>query len=126
MDAYLALLGKDLRVELRTLRSLPAMALFAVTTFVLFRFALDRTELEGGLAAGVVLVTVLFAVPWRPALAGSAARILRARPRGARPLPRPRDRHRRRRFFCRFRRTGARGSVRLRAHERAWAARSPD
>ena len=48
-DAYLALLGKDLRVELRTLRSLPAMALFAVTTFVIFRFGLDRTELEGGL-----------------------------------------------------------------------------
>lgn len=61
MDAYLALLGKDLRVELRTLRSLPAMALFAVTTFVIFRFALDRTELEGGLAAGVLITTLLFA-----------------------------------------------------------------
>ena len=60
-DAYLALLGKDLRVELRTLRSLPAMALFAVTTFVIFRFGLDRTELEGGLAAGVLVVTLLFA-----------------------------------------------------------------
>ena len=46
MDAYRALLGKDLRVELRTLRSLPAMALFSVTTFVIFRFALDRTKLE--------------------------------------------------------------------------------
>ena len=61
MEAYRALLGKDLRVELRTLRSLPAMALFAVTTFVIFRFALDRTELEGGLAAGVLVVTLLFA-----------------------------------------------------------------
>lgn len=61
MDAYLALLGKDLRVELRTLRSLPAMALFAVTTFVIFRFGLDRTELEGGLAAGVLVATLLFA-----------------------------------------------------------------
>jgi heme exporter protein B len=61
MDAYRALLGKDLRVELRTLRSVPAMALFAVTTFVIFRFALDRTELEGGLAAGVLVVTLLFA-----------------------------------------------------------------
>ena len=60
-DAYLALLGKDLRVELRTLRSLPAMALFAVTTFVIFRFGLDRTELEGGLAAGVLVTTLLFA-----------------------------------------------------------------
>ena len=61
MDAYRALLGKDLRVELRTLRSLPAMALFAVTTFVIFRFGLDRTELEGGLAAGVLVATLLFA-----------------------------------------------------------------
>ena len=61
MEAYRALLGKDLRVELRTLRSLPAMALFAVTTFVIFRFGLDRTELEGGLAAGVLVATLLFA-----------------------------------------------------------------
>ena len=61
MDAYLALLGKDLTVELRTLRSLPAMALFAVTTFVIFRFGLDRTGLEGGLAAGVLVATLLFA-----------------------------------------------------------------
>jgi heme exporter protein B len=61
MGAFGALLGKDLRVELRTLRSLPAMALFAVTTFVVFRFGLDRTGLEGGLAAGVLVVTLLFA-----------------------------------------------------------------
>ena len=61
MDAFRAILGKDLRVELRTLQSLPAMALFAVTTFVIFRFGLDRTSLEGSLAAGVLLVTFLFA-----------------------------------------------------------------
>jgi len=61
LDGYRALLGKDLRVELRTLRSLPAMALFAVTTFVIFRFALDRTELEGELAAGVLVTTLMFA-----------------------------------------------------------------
>jgi heme exporter protein B len=61
MDAFAALLAKDLRVELRTLRSLPAMGLFAVTTFVIFRFGLDRTGLEGGLAAGVLVVTLLFA-----------------------------------------------------------------
>ena len=61
MSAYRALLGKDLRVELRTLRSLPAMGLFAVTTFVIFRFGLDRTGLEGGLAAGVLVATLLFA-----------------------------------------------------------------
>lgn len=61
MNAFRAVLAKDLRVELRTLQSLPAMALFAVTTFVVFRFGLDRTSLEGSLAAGVLLVTVLFA-----------------------------------------------------------------
>jgi len=61
MDAYLALLEKDLRVELRTLRSLPAMILFAVTIFVVFRFGIDRTALEGELAAGVLVVTLLFA-----------------------------------------------------------------
>lgn len=55
------ILAKDLRVELRTLQSVPAMVLFAVTTFVLFRFGLDRTALAGSLAAGVLLATVLFA-----------------------------------------------------------------
>jgi heme exporter protein B len=61
MSAYRAILAKDLRIELRTLRSLPAMALFATTVFVIFRFALDRTALEGDLAAGVLVTTVLFA-----------------------------------------------------------------
>src|SRR5665811_1713413 len=42
-------------------RSLPAMALFAVTTFVIFRFGLDRTSLSGSLAAGVLWATLLFA-----------------------------------------------------------------
>ena len=60
-EAFAAILGKDLRSELRTLRSLPAMALFAVTTFVIFRFALDRTSLGGSLAAGVLWTTLLFA-----------------------------------------------------------------
>jgi heme exporter protein B len=59
--AFAAILAKDLRIELRTLRSVPAMALFAITTFVLFRFALDRTTLEGDLAAGVLVATLLFA-----------------------------------------------------------------
>jgi heme exporter protein B len=59
--AYAAILGKDLRTELRTLQSLPAMALFAVTTFVIFRFGLDRTSLSGDLAAGVLWATLLFA-----------------------------------------------------------------
>jgi heme exporter protein B len=61
LRAFKAILAKDLRVELRTLQSVPAMALFAVTTFVLFRFGLDRTALSGSLAAGVLLATVLFA-----------------------------------------------------------------
>jgi heme exporter protein B len=60
-DACAVILTKDLRVELRTLQSVPAMALFAVTSFVIFRFALDRTSLEGSLAAGVLLTTLLFA-----------------------------------------------------------------
>lgn len=59
--AFAAILAKDLRSELRTLQSLPAMALFAVTTFVIFRFGLDRTSLSGDLAAGVLWATLLFA-----------------------------------------------------------------
>lgn len=60
-QAFAAILGKDLRSELRTLQSLPAMALFAVTAFVIFRFGLDRTELSGSLGAGVLWATLLFA-----------------------------------------------------------------
>ena len=59
--AFRTILGKDLRTELRTLQSLPAMALFAVTTFVIFRFGLDRTALSGSLASGVLWATLLFA-----------------------------------------------------------------
>ena len=59
--AFAAILAKDLRAELRTLQSLPAMALFATTTFVIFRFALDRTSLSGSLASGVLWATLLFA-----------------------------------------------------------------
>ncbi len=59
--AFAAILAKDLRSELRTLQSLPAMALFAVTSFVIFRFGLDRTSLSGSLAAGVLWATLLFA-----------------------------------------------------------------
>ncbi len=61
MRAAAAIARKDLLVELRTKESVPAMALFAVTTFVVFHFALDRDTLEGGLAAGVLWVTLLFA-----------------------------------------------------------------
>jgi heme exporter protein B len=56
-----ALLRKELRVELRTLESVPAMSLFALTTFVVFHFALNRGSVEGDLAAGILWVTLLFA-----------------------------------------------------------------
>lgn len=59
--AAATILGKDLRVELRTLQSIPAMVLFSTTIYVIFRFGLDRTRLQGALAAGVLLVTILFA-----------------------------------------------------------------
>lgn len=59
--AFAAILAKDLRTELRTLQSLPAMALFAVTAFIVFRFGLDRTSLSGSLASGVLWATLLFA-----------------------------------------------------------------
>ena len=61
MRAVTAILRKDLVVELRTKESVPSMALFAVTTFVIFHFGLDRDRLEGELAAGVLWVTLLFA-----------------------------------------------------------------
>ena len=56
-----ALLRKELLVELRTLESVPGMSLFAVTTFVVFHFALNRNSIDGDLAAGVLWVTLLFA-----------------------------------------------------------------
>lgn len=59
--AALAILEKDLRIELRTRESVPAMALFAITVFVLFHFGLDRDSLDGALAAGVLWVTLLLA-----------------------------------------------------------------
>lgn len=56
-----ALVRKDLRLELRSREAVPAMVLFAISTFVLFRFGLDRETLSGDLAAGVLWVTLLFA-----------------------------------------------------------------
>jgi heme exporter protein B len=56
-----ALLRKELLVELRTLESVPGMSLFAVTTFVIFHFALNRSSVEGDLASGILWVTLLFA-----------------------------------------------------------------
>jgi heme exporter protein B len=58
---WLAILRKDLALELRTRQSVVAMALFSVTVFVLFHFGLDRDEIDGSLASGVLWVTVLLA-----------------------------------------------------------------
>ena len=61
MNAVAALVRKDLRMELRTRESVPSMFLFSLSTFVLFRFGLDRETLSGDLASGVLWVTLLFA-----------------------------------------------------------------
>jgi heme exporter protein B len=61
MRAIGALLRKDLRLELRTRESVPAMVLFSLGTFVLFHFALQRDDVDGELAAGILWVTLLFA-----------------------------------------------------------------
>ena len=56
-----ALLRAQLRLELRTFESLPAMCLFAVTTFVLFHFGLNVFQMSSDLASGVLWVTLLLA-----------------------------------------------------------------
>ncbi len=57
----MTVLRKDLRLELRTLETLPAMFLFSLATFVIFHFALNRATIAGQLAAGVLTATLLFA-----------------------------------------------------------------
>jgi heme exporter protein B len=57
----LVLLRKDLRLELRTFETVPAMLLFSVAVFVIFHFAFNRPTIAGQLAAGVLTVTVLLA-----------------------------------------------------------------
>jgi heme exporter protein B len=61
VTAFDALLRKELRLEWRTREAIPAMALFSVTTFVVFHFGLQRDSVDGALAAGVLWVTLLFA-----------------------------------------------------------------
>jgi heme exporter protein B len=56
-----AIVRKDLLVERRTGEIVPTVVLFALSTFVLFHFALARDSVEGELAAGVLWVTLLFA-----------------------------------------------------------------
>ncbi len=61
LRAMLLVLRKDLLLERRTFELLPSMALLALGTMVLMRFALDRDEVEADLAAGVLLVPLLLA-----------------------------------------------------------------
>jgi heme exporter protein B len=61
VKTVLAVLRKDLRLELRTFETLPAMALFSLSTFVIFHFGLNQAAIAGQLAAGVLTVTLLFA-----------------------------------------------------------------
>ncbi|HZU40161.1 MAG TPA: heme exporter protein CcmB [Solirubrobacteraceae bacterium] len=61
MRTALAVLRKDLLLELRSLETVPAMILFSITTFVIFHFGLNRSSITGQLAGGVLTVTVLFA-----------------------------------------------------------------
>jgi heme exporter protein B len=61
IEAARAILRKDIRIELRTKESVPAMTLFTLTVYVLFHFGLDRDTLEGALASGVLWVTLLLA-----------------------------------------------------------------
>ena len=48
-DELLTVLRKDLRLELRTWETLPAMVLFALVTFVIFHFGLNRQAISGQL-----------------------------------------------------------------------------
>ncbi len=61
MRTAAAILRKDLLLELRTLETLPSMALLSISTFVIFHFGLNQDSLSGQLAAGVFTVTLLFA-----------------------------------------------------------------
>src|SRR6201994_1725109 len=61
MRTAMVVLRKDLRLELRTWETVPAMVLFALVTFVIFHFGLNRATIDGQLAAGVLTATLLFA-----------------------------------------------------------------
>lgn len=61
MRTVLALLRKELLLERKVPQLVPAMSLFSVTTFVVFHFALQQREVDGDLAAGILVVTLLFA-----------------------------------------------------------------
>lgn len=60
MRAALVVLRKELLLERRVPQVVPAMTLFGVTTLVVFHFALQERAVEGNLAAGVLVTTLLF------------------------------------------------------------------
>jgi heme exporter protein B len=60
-NAVSAVLRRDLRLETRTPQVVPGMALFSISAFVVFHFALQQRSVEGNLAAGVLWVTLLLA-----------------------------------------------------------------
>lgn len=59
--AVRALVAKDLALERRVPQQLGAMALFSLTTFVVFHFALQENRVDGALAAGILVTTIVFA-----------------------------------------------------------------
>ncbi|MGH2905766.1 MAG: heme exporter protein CcmB [Solirubrobacterales bacterium] len=59
--ATLAILAKDLKLEMRSFETLTVTLIFTTATFVVFHFAFDRDQLFGSIAAGVFWVTILFA-----------------------------------------------------------------
>ena len=61
MSAFGVQLRKELLLERKVPQLVPAMALFTVSTFVVFHFALGQRSVEGELASGVIVVTLLFA-----------------------------------------------------------------
>ncbi len=61
MRTVLTLLRKELLLERKVPQLVPAMSLFSVTTFVVFHFALQQRSVDGDLAAGILVVTLLFA-----------------------------------------------------------------
>lgn len=59
--ASVAILAKDLKLELRSLETATVTAIFTTSTFVVLHFAFNRDRLYADLAAGAFWVTILFA-----------------------------------------------------------------
>ena len=59
--AFLTILAKDIRLELRTRESLAAMVVFSLTVVLLFAFAFDFTpDLRGTFTPGLMWLTYFF------------------------------------------------------------------